>query len=129
MSKFQVGIKIRNTYKENYVTQILKLNSDIIIENNTIDKLYIKYDLILGSHSTAVVESLKFGRPFLLLNTKKWGNYFNIKSELFVKSRHELLNKINCISKDNYNNIKENFFGDLKKNGVYEIVKYLKQHK
>ena len=72
MSKFQVGIKIRNTYKENYVTQILKLNSDIIIENETIDKLYIKYDLILGSHSTAVVESLKFGRPFLLLNTKKW---------------------------------------------------------
>ena len=46
------------------------------------------------------------------------GNYFNIKSELFVKSRHELLNKINWIFKDNYNNIKEKFFGDLKEWGL-----------
>ena len=39
------------------------------------------FDLVVGSHSTAVIDSVRLHKPFLLLNTIKWGNYFNVNDE------------------------------------------------
>lgn len=37
-------------------------------------------DIVIGTHSTAVLETLALNKPILLLNTPKWGDYFDINS-------------------------------------------------
>ena len=82
-------------------------------------------DIVVGSHSTAVLESLLQLKPFVFFQTQKWGDYYDLKSFdvqscLLVENPIEL---INCIKKspeislEYLKQLRENFFGNPYQNG------------
>jgi hypothetical protein len=113
-SKYKIALKIRKGVEDKFYKFLIKeslIKEDFVIEDDLIQNVIPKYDLVIGSHSTAVLESVLFNRPFLFVNTKYLGNYFNIDSSEFVDEPKDLLNKINSIRFDKIKGYRIQFFG------------------
>jgi len=85
-------------------------------------------DLVIGSHSTAVIDSSVLSKPFLLVNTPKWGNYFQIDNLYFVNDINELESKISKVFEQNPKKIKEQYLGKDDDHGVNWLVNYIKDN-
>ena len=97
----------------------VKVNNENIASNNLrvnikgdIYEAISNCDLIIGSHSTAVLNASKLNKNFLLVNTSKWGNYFQLSDEMFVENVDDLKTKIRQLKNQNLNKIKSKFFGE-----------------
>lgn len=100
------------------------------IFRGTMEEAIGKCDVVVGSHSTAVLEALLQLKPFVFFRTQKWGDYFDMKSfgnqgSFFAENPLEL---INCIKKnqetpkEHLKQLREHFFGDPYKNGAAWVV-------
>jgi len=77
-------------------------------------------DIILGTHSTAVLEAMSLDKPILILNTAKWGDYFSFNAlfegncPFWVKSPGEIQKKIDeaLTSDRDWIELYSNFFGE-----------------
>jgi hypothetical protein len=94
-------------------------------------------DVVVGSHSTAVLEALLHLKPFVFFWTNKWGDYFEIKSlnqsHFFAESPKKLVDCIRnsiYISKEELKKLQNQFFGNPYQNGskwvVEQAIEYLK---
>jgi len=93
------------------------------------------YDILIGSHSTAVIEASLFNKLSLLVKTNKWGDYFDLNtlvpnSGLFIESPEDICKAI--ISRiDNekklktIDTIREHFFGE-NNNGAKWVVNQIR---
>lgn len=87
-------------------------------------------DVVVGSHSTSVLEALLRLKPFVFFRTNKWGDHFDIKSfddedYFFAENPEDLIKKIKKsvnISKENLKKLQERFFGDPRQNGSKWVV-------
>ncbi len=86
-------------------------------------------DIVVGSHSTAVLEGLIQLKPFVFFWTNKWGDYFDMKSindqDFFAENPERLIvciRKNVGISKKILIRLRERFFGDPYKNGSKWVV-------
>lgn len=79
--------------------------------------------LVVGSHSTAVIDALQVNKPCLLVNTKKWGNYFNVDENIFIKNTNELEPKISKLANFNFEDLKLKYFGEDTDDGVQWVIK------
>ena len=84
--------------------------------------------MVIGSHSTAVIDSSVLSKPFLLVNTPKWGNYFQIDNLYFVNDINELESKISKVFEQNPKKIKEQYLGKDDDHGVNWLVNYIKDN-
>lgn len=94
-------------------------------------------DVVVGSHSTAVLEALFQMRPIIFFNTRKWGDYFgleplNEKYGIFANNPEQLVRFViesESAPESTLKELREMFFGDAQKNGsawvVDEVEKYL----
>lgn len=94
--------------------------------------------VVVGSHSTAVLEALFQMRPIVFFNTRKWGDYFGLESlneryGIFANDPKELVKFViesERAPQSTLEELTEMFFGDPHKNGsawvVDEIEKRLK---
>lgn len=87
-------------------------------------------DIVIGSHSTAIIESTIFEIPFAVLNTRKWGDYFEISKDFpnnFILSPDELEDKISLILNGKFNHtlFKNKYFGD--NNSLNKILDWIKK--
>lgn len=122
--------------KDNRPEVYKKITEKIKNFHGTMEEAISQSDMAVGSHSTAVLESLLQLKPFIFFRTKKWGDYFDIKSLekrncFFAENPIELINcikKSREISKEYLKQLQERFFGDPRKNGakwaVEESLKY-----
>jgi hypothetical protein len=60
---------------------------------------FLNADVVIGTHSTAILEALWLNKPILVLNTKKWGDYFDLQNsrvgkKVWVNDPSELIEKI-----------------------------------
>lgn len=102
----------------------------INISKEDIHQAISKSDVVVGSHSTAVLESLCQLKPFIFFWTDKWGDYYEVKSfdsnnYFFARSPEELIEKIKKsagISKEELKKLQERFFGDPRRNGAKWVV-------
>jgi len=123
VDNFEVALKIRGQ-KENFTFPgpLQFLSNNVILEDDLISNVIIKYDLVIGTHSTAVLESVLFGIPFLFLNTKYLGNFFDVLESEFVKNQTELLIKIETIDYSNIDFYKTRFFGNISDDGTKWLI-------
>lgn len=92
-------------------------------------------DVVVGSHSTAVLEALLQGKPCVLFDTKKWGDYFelepfNTRARVFAKTPDEFIDfvrKSQHIPAEILAELREMYFGDSKKNGSAWAVDQLEE--
>ncbi|MFH1423806.1 MAG: hypothetical protein ABIG29_02525 [Candidatus Nealsonbacteria bacterium] len=96
-------------------------------------------DVIVGSHSTAVLEAMAQLKPFIFFRTAKWGDYFDIKTldsqgRFFAEDPRDLINKVRKsidVPKEDLRKLQEMFFGNPYQNGskwvVERAIEFLEQ--
>lgn len=81
--EFSVHLKIR-PYRDGFEEWLKKNRPEILnkvkIIREDIHQAIASSDVVVGSHSTAVLEALSQLKPFVFFQTQKWGDYFEIKS-------------------------------------------------
>ena len=116
----------------------LKTNNPDILARFEPDKIFrsgikeaiTKCDIVVGTHSTAVLEALFELKPMVFFSTNKWGDYFNLKDSnqkntLFAESPKELLECMRRgveIPKSALKKHQQKFFGNLYQNGSKWMV-------
>jgi len=92
-------------------------------------------DVVIGSQSTGVIEATLQLKPFILFNTKKWGDYFDMKSfdskyNFFAENPEKLISHIkasNKIPDEVLKYLREKFFGDPHKDGSKWVVEQIEK--
>lgn len=99
------------------------------IFRGTMQEAIEKCDVVVGSHSTAVLESFLFLKPPIFFETKKWGDFFDIATSgienIYVYTPQELVGSIKKsvhISEEEIKELQNKFFGDPYKNGGKWVV-------
>jgi len=121
----EVAIKLRPMVKDAYYEEmkaIFPQSLNLKVFDGKIEDIAHNYDVFLGSNSTAVIEASLYGKISVLLDTKKFSDYFEMDSLipghlLLVKSPENLYD--NIIGRVNNENslktiikIRDRFFGD-----------------
>ena len=104
------------------------------IYDGKIEDVGRNFDVFIGSNSTAIIEASLFGKISILLNTIKFGDYFEIDNlilgQLLLVSQPELLYEqiVHRINNEHSFNtigkIRKRFFGE-NKDGAQWIVEQL----
>jgi len=136
-NSIEVGVKVRPMVKDIYYEN-MKLEfpeiQDLKKYDGKLEDVAGKFDVFIGSNSTAVIEASLFGKISILVNTVKFGDYFDINElipghQLLVKSPEVLCKEIQFRTK-NENDLKTiektkyRFFGD-NKDGAQWVVDQL----
>jgi len=121
----EVAIKLRPMVRDAYYEEmkvIFPQSLNLKVFDGKIEDVAHNYDVFLGSNSTAVIEASLYGKISVLLDTKKFSDYFEMDSLipgslLLVKSHENLYD--NIIDRVNNENtlktiikIRDRFFGD-----------------
>lgn len=93
-------------------------------------------DVVVGSHSTAVLEALLSLTPIVFFYTKKWGDYFslepmNARYGIFAKNPKQLIEYVvqsKNAPEETLKELRDMFFGDPYKNGSAWVVDELQKH-
>ena len=131
-SKYNVTFKLRNLNCKFYNKLIKDYPEFKIISVTTelFEKAVNKFDLVIGSHSTAVLESSIFSVPFLAVITSKWGDYFEISKKFpysVVNSIDDFklkINSINNLDNEVFEYFSKNYYGT--NNSINKIIELLK---
>ena len=130
---FAVSLKIRPQH-DGFMNWLENNDSNILEEvrvlGGDIHKAISESDVVVGSHSTAVLETLWQLKPPVFFKTERWGDYFEIKAfdvsgRFFAENPQELINclrKITDVPKEDLKQLQERFFGDPNKNGGRWVV-------
>ncbi|MBT4207190.1 hypothetical protein HOE22_02470 [Candidatus Woesearchaeota archaeon] len=128
-------------YRDAFEKKLRESNPGIIekfgkekILRGSIQDAISECDIVVGSNSTAVLEALLQLKPLVFFDTKKWGDYFEMKSfessyKFFAENPAELVKYIKenvDMSEDVLKKLQEKFFGDPYKNGSEWVVDQLK---
>jgi hypothetical protein len=133
----EVAIKVRPMVRDSYYEKMkaeLPCAKNLDVFSGDIMEVGKKFDVFVGSYSTAVIEASLIGKISVLLDTKKWGDYFDVDTlitnrHLLVKSPEMLYNHIlsrieNEQSLGTIELTRDRFFGD-KRDGTQWIVDQL----
>lgn len=89
LKNIEITLKVRPFGIDVFYENFKKLRPDLIdrleISKESTPSCFTYADWVIGTHSTALLEALYINKPILFLNTKKWGDYFDLKidSDLF----------------------------------------------
>ena len=124
-------------YRDEFEAWLTKNRPDILsmfgeerILRNGIKEALASGDVVVGSHSTAVLEALFQKKPMVFFETKKWGDYFSLAGysteySFYAHSPSELIDaiqKITSIPVHVLEKLEERFFGDPSRNGSKWVV-------
>ena len=77
----EISIKVRPMIKDKYYEELkteLPKIKEFTIYDGKIEDVAQKFDVFIGSMSTAIIEACLFAKISVLLNTKKFGDYYKI---------------------------------------------------
>lgn len=119
--------------KENEPQIIERIGEEKILRGSIHDAIS-QCDIVVGAQSTAVLEALLQLRPLIFFRTKKWGDYYDLKSfkspyKFFVENPTELISSIEQnieASEEILKELQERFFGDPYQNGGKWVVDQFK---
>ncbi|MFH1780852.1 MAG: hypothetical protein ABH841_02520 [Candidatus Nealsonbacteria bacterium] len=141
--EFVLSLKVR-PQADGFEEWLKKNNPGILgkltISRDDIHKAIAQSDVVVGSHSTAVLEALCQLKPFVFFWTNKWGDYYGIKDfdsqgYFFAASPADFTDKIKKsgqMPKEDLKKLQERFFGDPYQNGskwvVDQVENFIKKH-
>lgn len=142
--KIKIFLKIRNFGQDGYFLQLGQIRPDLLTQisvvKEEVSQSMKNAHVVVGSHSTVVLESSLYLKPFIFYQTPMWQDYFNIESlgkefecphSVYCRSPEELEKAIlNSQIKTSdleifLNKISQSFFGDQEKLGHDWILKEL----
>ncbi len=108
---------------------LLALGSERALKGSMQDAIGIA-DVVVGSQSTGVIEATLLAKPFVFFKTKKWGDYFDMKSfdsehHFFAETPEELVLYVKESTEVPHHVleiVRERFFGDPNLNGSTWVV-------
>jgi hypothetical protein len=108
---------------------------NVSISDGSLQDAICNSDVVVGSHSTAVMESVIHNIQPILFWTNKWGDYFHLKerdktNSFFASTPHELVEKIKKLDTVSFEAIQElrnRYFGDPTVNGSKWVVDQLEK--
>lgn len=125
----KVMLKVRQFGDDPFYRKFKQLFPEVLkkikISFAPVEDVFNISSVVLGTHSTAVIEASMFLVPFAILDTIKWQDYFEIEQtsppyQASIRNNEDLLNLLNSISQNDYSDylklIRKNYFGD--KNGL-----------
>lgn len=132
-------------HRDGFEQWLIKHQPDILkkvkIFRGTVQEAVSRCDVVVGSHSTAVLEALMQLKPLVFFWTNRWGDYFELKSpatqgRFYADSPEELvrcIKNISDIKKTELKQLQERFFGDPYQNGsawaVEQAIKFINHGK
>ena len=133
----EIAIKVRPMIEDKYYEEmkfVFPEVKELEIYDGKIEDVGKNFDVFIGSMSTAIIEACLFGKISVLLNTKKFGDYYSIDTlipnySLLVKDSELLYEHIldriaNEKSINSIESIRNRFFGE-NKDGAQWIVEQL----
>ena len=130
---FKLSMKFR-PYRDGFENWLMENRPEILgrvkILKVSPQQAAAQSDVVVGSHSSAVLEGLLQQKPIFFFWTNKWGDYFDLKdlgaeNRFFALNPEELVEYIRGsanISQDLINKLQERFFGNPHKNGGKWVV-------
>lgn len=135
---YKVLLKVRPFGADPFYLKLQQFYPDIIkkitVSFSPVEEVFNLSSVVLGTHSTAVIEASKFLVPFALLSTKKWQDYFDIKQtsspyQAYLEKEEDLINLLQSIKQNDYSDylksIRNNYFGAA--NGLDWIKKQINE--
>lgn len=131
--EFAVSLKFR-PYRDGFEKWLEKNRPDILekvgIFRGTPQQAAVASDVVVGSHSSAVLEGLLQSKPIVFFWTNKWGDYFDLKDmgkegKFFALNPEELVDYIKeskNMPQDTIKQLQKRFFGDPNRNGGKWVV-------
>lgn len=115
--------------KNNHPEILSKIGRGNLLKGN-MAKAIADSDVVVGSHSTGVLESLLQLKPFVFFKTDKWGDCFDLESfdseyGIFAKNPEEFLayvKKSGSIPQDVLISFRDRFFGNPYANGGKWVI-------
>ena len=113
--------------------EVLKRIGKMNIMRGDMNEAVVACDVAVGSHSTAVLEALLQLKPFVFFDTRKWGDYYRLKTydekhSFFAENPEELVQKIKdsrSVTNETLVELRERYFGDPHRNGSKWVVDQL----
>lgn len=130
---FTLSLKVR-PQMDGFEEWLQKNNPDVMkrltISREDIHKAIAQSDVVVGSHSTAVLEALCQLKPFVFFWTDKWGDYYGIKDfdsqgYFFATTPADFIEKIKKsgqMPREDLKKLQTRFFGDPYQNGAKWVV-------
>lgn len=78
-ARFSLSIKCRPERNDTILKVLGKDVDRIPLYYGRMEEAFSSADVVIGSHSTALLEALYFYKPVVILNTVKWSDYFEVK--------------------------------------------------
>lgn len=124
---FELAIKTRPMIRDSYYEKLIEIFPEIKevpVFNGKIEEDGMKFDVFLGSHSTALLEASLINKISVFVATEKWEDYFDVSTicsdnNMLVTSVSDICSHIvyRCNTENIYNTIEKirsYFFGDNK---------------
>lgn len=140
---FELHFKFR-PYRDGFELWLIDNQPDVYKEilskakifRGTMMEAISQSDVVVGSHSTAVLEGLLQLKPIVFFWTNKWGDYFDMKSldetgRFFVRSPEALIERVLSnvdLGEEDIRIMQEKFFGNPYQNGSKWLVDELEKH-
>ncbi|MDO8492709.1 MAG: hypothetical protein Q7S34_03665 [bacterium] len=123
-----------NWLKENKPDILEKIDKSKIFRGS-MQEAIAECDVVVGSHSTGVMEAALQFKPPIFFLTKKWGDFFELKSSnsecpLIAENPQELLKLVKesgNVTQKTLRELQLRFFGDSHKNGSKWVVEQVEE--
>jgi hypothetical protein len=137
--KFELIIKKRPFTNDIFYNKLIERYpemADCKVMEGDIHKAIAASDVVIGSHSTAVIEASLQDKPCILVKTGKWGDYFELsgvtsETHCYITSPEEITPLIKKhLASDRILQakiIREMFFGDENMDGVIWTINQLRR--
>lgn len=127
--KYELVIKKRPFTNDIFYNKLIKYypefkNTPVL--NGDIYEAILESDLVVGSHSTAVIDAIKVKKPFLMINTYKWGNYFEVDDNFFISDINQIKDKVKNIDINKLEKLNSKYFGKSEDDGVEWVIDKIK---
>lgn len=76
--RFQLAIKCRPDRNDPILRALAARGVELPLAHGRMEPALAHTDVVIGSHSTALLEALYFYKPILVLRTERWGDYFSL---------------------------------------------------
>lgn len=121
--------------KENRPDVYKSISEKTKVLRGSMEEAVSQCDVVVGSRSTAVLESLMQLKPCVFFWTQKCGDYFEMKQsgldDFFAQNPQELIERVRKsgdISEETLKNLRKQFFGDPYQNGSAWVVDRIEQY-
>jgi hypothetical protein len=133
-ARYDLGIKKRPSTADSFYNRLVKAYPemrDVPFLDGNIFEAIAQFDLVIGSHSTAVIDAAVVGKPFILVDTRKWGDYFELRDDpdgrlFFAETPEDLPSVIarweSADVRGALGRIRERFYGDAGSDGCAWMV-------